>query len=98
MKSDYIYILKCNDGSYYTGITNNLERRIREHENGQLKGCYTQNRRPVTLAYFEKYYNVNNAITREKQLKGWSRKKKEALISENFERLSLLSKNYTQYR
>ncbi|MGJ7032805.1 GIY-YIG nuclease family protein [Niabella hirudinis] len=97
MKRYYVYILKCADNSYYTGITNNLERRLHQHENGYYEGSYTSSRRPVTLAYYECFHDVRNAIAFEKQLKGWSRKKKEALMRSDWDALKLLSRNYTQY-
>ncbi|ULT41343.1 GIY-YIG nuclease family protein [Niabella defluvii] len=53
MKRYYVYILKCADGSYYTGITGNLEQRLRIHESGENIGCYTYSRRPLTLVYYD---------------------------------------------
>lgn len=91
MKSYYVYILKCSDGSYYTGVTNNLERRLAEHQSGAVPGSYTHVRRPVDLVFYEEFNEVNNAILMEKRIKGWSRKKKEALINEDFEELVRLS-------
>ena len=90
-------ILKCNDDSYYTGFTNNLERRLIEHDEGLNKEAYTHNKKPLTLVWFETFNDVNNAIATEKQIKGWSRRKKEALISENWDKLVLYSKNYTEF-
>lgn len=92
MKTFYVYILKCSDGSYYTGVTNNLERRLAEHKEGQNKSCYTYKRRPVELVFCEDFINPNHAIDFEKQIKGWSRKKKEALIGNDFEKLKDLAK------
>lgn len=97
MKRYYVYILKCSDNSYYTGITSNLERRLHQHENGYYEGSYISSRRPVTLVYYECFHDVRNAIAFEKQLKGWSRKKKEALMRSDWDTLKLLSRNYTQY-
>jgi len=88
----YVYILKCSDEKYYTGITNNLERRLEEHQQGINKNCFTYNRRPVELIYKINFSNPEEAIKWEKKIKDWSRKKKEALISENWERLIELSK------
>ena len=79
----YVYIVKCSDGSYYTGVTNNLQRRISEHDAGIDIECYTFKRRPVELVYSAYFFDVRYAIDREKQIKRWSRKKKEALIAEN---------------
>jgi putative endonuclease len=81
MKQYFFYILLCNDNSYYTGVTNNLERRIIEHENGEDKDCYTYNRKPLKLVFQERFTDVNQAIAFEKQVKGWRRAKKEAIIN-----------------
>jgi putative endonuclease len=91
-KTYWVYILKCNDESYYTGVTNNIDGRIWEHNNDQDKKHYTYKRRPVMLVYCEDYNDINSAIAREKQIKGWTRKKKEALIKSNFNELSKLAK------
>jgi putative endonuclease len=97
MKFYYVYILECNDGSYYTGVTNNLDERIAQHELGYIFTCYTFKRRPLKLVYSVQMDNINQAIALEKQIKGWSRKKKKAFINEDWERLKLLSKNYTEF-
>ena len=91
MKTYFVYILKCSDGSYYTGITNNLEKRFHEHQTGINNSCYTFRRRPVELVYSTMFYDVLQAISFEKQVKGWSRKKKEALIKENWNDLKKFS-------
>ncbi len=96
MKSYFVYILKCNDKSYYTGITNNLEKRIVEHNFGYDKNSYTYNRRPVEIVYSEYFTDATTAIQREKQIKGWSRAKKEALIAGNFDEIVRLSKRKTK--
>jgi putative endonuclease len=75
-----VYILVCSDNSFYTGMTNDLARRKQEHDDGINEGSYTSNRRPVKLVWIEEHKYVNNAIEREKQIKGWSRAKKIALI------------------
>ena len=97
MKTYFVYILKCIDDSYYTGFTNNLERRLSEHHSGKNKDCYTYDKRPLELVWFEQFNDVMNAIETEKKIKGWSRKKKQALINEDWEKLVLYSKNYTQF-
>ncbi len=97
MKFYYVYILKCSDDSYYTGFTNNIERRLGEHFSGLNKNCYTYNKRPLELVWFETFNDVNNAIAIEKQIKGWSRRKKEALINEDWDKLVEYSKNYAQF-
>jgi len=90
----YVYILRCRDGSYYTGHTDNLEKRIGEHYTGKIK-CYTSTRRPVKLVYIEEFASRAKAIQTERQIKGWSRAKKEAYIKENYELLKKLSKRRT---
>ncbi|PBQ33548.1 hypothetical protein CNR22_17790 [Sphingobacteriaceae bacterium] len=77
----YVYILKCSDHSYYTGVTNNPERRLIEHNTGFNKDSYTYSRRPVEMLYLERFTDYNLAISWEKRIKDWSRKKKEALIN-----------------
>lgn len=75
----FVYILRCNDNSYYTGITNNLAKRIKTHNSG--KGSYyTKTHRPVKIVYFEVSENKSLAIKREIEIKSWKRKKKENLI------------------
>jgi predicted GIY-YIG superfamily endonuclease len=79
----WVYILRCCDGSYYTGCTTNIDQRLYEHQAGVFSG-YTSSRRPVELAWLEEFPDVNQAIDVERQLKGWSRKKKEALMRGDF--------------
>jgi len=88
-----MYIFKCNDGTYYTGSTKNLEKRIAEHNNGEGAN-YTRKHLPVELIYYEEYHRVDLAFQREKQVQGWSRKKKEALISDQSEELPELAIAY----
>ena len=78
-----VYVVQCFDRLYYTGVTNDIDRRLWEHNTGFNKSCYTFKRRPVTLKYLEEFDDINEAIDREKQIKGWSRKKKEALIRDD---------------
>ena len=80
MSKGWMYILECADGSYYTGSTNNLELRLAQHQAGEGAN-HTQKRLPVKLVYFEAFQRVDEAFYREKQVQGWSRKKKEALIN-----------------
>jgi len=91
MKTYWIYILECADRSYYTGISNDAEKRLMEHQAGVDPACYTFKRRPVKLVYYEEYNDVMEAINREKQIKGWSRAKKLALIKGNIDVLLKLS-------
>ncbi len=95
MKNYYVYILKCADSSYYTGVTNDLERRLEIHHQGINKSCYTYSKRPLTLAFYNIFSDINQAISFEKQVKGWSRKKKEAIINDRWEDLPSLSKSKT---
>ena len=88
----YVYILKCNDSTYYTGVTNNIDRRVREHQSGEALNSYTSKRRPVQLVFYAEFSNVEDAIEKEKKIKKWSKKKKEALINGEFEWLPLLAK------
>jgi putative endonuclease len=89
----YEYIVECRDGFYYTGMSNDLDRRLWEHNTGYNPKCYTYRRRPVELQYCEYFSNVNYAIARERQIKGWSRKKKEALFKEDWNELVKLAKS-----
>jgi putative endonuclease len=88
-----VYILRCADGSYYTGLTKQqIEARLWEHNAGTYDG-YTKKRRPVELVFTETYDRITDAIQRERQIKGWSRVKKEALIALNYELLPKLAAN-----
>jgi putative endonuclease len=91
-----VYIVECKDGFYYIGVTNDLERRLWEHDTGYNKHCFTYERRPVKLKYYEVTHDIKQAILREKQLKGWSRKKKQALFKEDWEELKKLSKSASE--
>ncbi|MCZ2356894.1 MAG: GIY-YIG nuclease family protein [Bacteroidia bacterium] len=75
-----MYILKCANGAYYTGSTQNLERRLEQHQAGEVAN-FTKKHLPVTLVYYEEYQRIDDAFYREKQVQGWSRAKKEALIN-----------------
>lgn len=82
----YVYILRCGNGDLYTGMTTNLDRRLQEHQSGK-GGWFTKTTQPVELLYHEVYDSENQASQREIQLKGWTRRKKLALISGNREAL-----------
>ena len=86
----YMYILKCADGSYYTGSTWNLEKRLAEHQSGQ-GAKHTRKHLPVELVYCEECDRVEDAYRREKQIQGWSRKKKEALMAGDMNALHRLA-------
>ncbi len=92
MKNYFVYIVRCSDGSYYTGVTSNLEVRLSNHNSGIFRG-YTSFRLPVELVYANRFTNIDDAIHAEKQIKGWSRAKKEALINGDFDALVMLSKS-----
>jgi len=95
----YTYILLCADGSYYTGSTKDLLRRLKQHQTGQGAN-HTKKRLPVALIYFEVYDRIDRAFYREKQIQGWSRKKKEALINRQPELLNGLAacQNETHFK
>lgn len=90
MPIGYMYILKCRDGTYYTGSTIKLEKRLLEHQAG-LGANYTAKRLPVSLFYYEEYPRIDLAFKREKQVQKWSRKKKEALALKKYVELHNLS-------
>ncbi|MFV8335271.1 GIY-YIG nuclease family protein [Flavobacterium sp. RSP29] len=92
MKQSYVYILKCSDNSYYTGVTSNLESRMFKHDTGYYTESYTSSRRPLQLVFYCEFTDINLAIDTEKQIKKWSRAKKEALINGDFDALVNLAK------
>ena len=79
----YVYILQCNRDSYYTGHTDNIEGRVVAHQRGEVSG-YTQVRRPVQLAFVEEVASRQVAFDRERQIKCWSRAKKQTLIERDW--------------
>ncbi len=95
MQSSYtyfFYILKCSDGSFYVGSTTNLENRLKTHNQGEGAN-HTAKRRPVQLVYQEEFNSLDDAVKRERQVKKWSKAKKEALIRGEMETLQKLSKS-----
>jgi predicted GIY-YIG superfamily endonuclease len=88
----WTYILRCRDGSYYTGHTEALESRIAAHQSGQI-AAHTRSRRPVALAWSQDFPTRLEALEAERRIKGWSRAKKEALIAGDWHRLSHLARN-----
>jgi putative endonuclease len=96
----YVYILSCNDNSFYIGITNNLEKRYIEHQRGLDKNSYTYSRRPLLLEFSQEFNDVLQAIYFEKKIKGWTRAKKQALINGEWDMLKILSecRNSTHYK
>jgi len=91
----WVYILKCNDNSYYTGHTDNLEARVAMHSAGSIDG-YTATRLPVSLVFSEQFASRLEALEMEKRIKGWSRKKKEAMIRGDWDEVSRLARSRTQ--
>ncbi|MDO9012572.1 MAG: GIY-YIG nuclease family protein [Gallionella sp.] len=89
--SFWVYILRCSDDSYYTGHTDNLEQRIGEHQHGLCEG-YTSTRLPVELVFSQACATREEALAAEQQIKGWSRKKKEAMMRGDWTEVSRLAK------
>jgi Predicted endonuclease containing a URI domain len=87
----WVYMLRCRDGSYYAGHTDNLERRIAEHDCGTIP-CYTHDRRPLHLVFSQDFATREEALAMERRLKGWSRAKKEALIDGSWEMINRLGR------
>ncbi len=98
MKQFCVYILECSDGSYYTGMSSDIYARLQEHHSGYYPDCYTFKRRPLKLVYYQEFADFNQTMLFEKQVKGWSRKKKQALIESRWDDLKSFSRNYTEYR
>ncbi|HET6895781.1 MAG TPA: GIY-YIG nuclease family protein [Candidatus Baltobacteraceae bacterium] len=90
--SYFVYMVLCDDGSYYTGVTRDADRRAAQHNEGIDPRCYTFTRRPVRLVYSSQFNDVNEAIRFEKQLKGWSRKKKQALVRGDWDAIVTLAR------
>lgn len=89
----FMYILQCANGKYYTGSTRKSpEERLTEHQQGKRGANFTAKHLPVILVYFERFPNIGEAFNREKQIQGWTRKKKEALINGKSNQLKELSK------
>ncbi len=86
----YVYILECENGTFYTGLTDNLQRRFSEHASGK-GGNYTERNRPEEMLYYETFDTRTSAEKREKQIKRWTRDKKNALIQGNIDKLRGLS-------
>ena len=88
--SFWVYILQCSDGSYYVGHTDDLEKRFGEHRDGLVPG-YTHTRRPVSLVYSQEFVTREEALAAERQIKGWSRAKKAALIRGDWKEIQRLA-------
>ncbi|MDC9722175.1 MAG: GIY-YIG nuclease family protein [Urechidicola sp.] len=100
MKTYYVYILKCSDSILYAGITNDVERRLDEHQRGLNKTCFTFKRRPLELIFYQDFNDVEQAIYFEKKIKKWSSKKKLALSNGDYDMLEILSecRNATHHK
>lgn len=92
----WVYIVRCADGSYYTGHTDNLEYRISQHQSGELGG-YTVTRRPLELVFTQECTTREEALRAERQLKGWSGKKKEAMMRGDWATVNRLSRGKHRY-
>lgn len=88
----HAYLLRCGDGSFYAGHTEDLETRVAQHQQGLIPG-YTIARRPVVLVWTESFGTRDEALVAERRIKGWRRAKKQALIDGDWERLKLLARN-----
>jgi predicted GIY-YIG superfamily endonuclease len=99
-ESYFVYMLLCSNKAYYIGLTNDLIKRFEEHVKGKYCNCYTFKHRPLELVYCETIPFLKEAVEREVQLKKWSRKKKQALIQQDYHKLHLLAEcqNLSHYR
>ena len=88
----FVYMLLCRDGTYYTGCTADLASRLIHHENGESITAYTYSRRPVKLVWAGEFTRLDEALSFERQVKGWSRKKKAALIEEDWDKIHAIVK------
>jgi putative endonuclease len=94
----WVYILRCADGSYYTGHTDNVEKRLGEHAIGAIPSCYTFNRRPLELVLTHEFTTRSEALISEQQIKGWSHKKKEAMIRGDWAEVSRLARSTKAFK
>jgi len=94
VKQYYVYMLQCFDGTFYVGVTNNVDRRFWEHSSGIHRECYTFNRRPLRLVHVSEFSEVDQAIAFEKKLKRWSHRKKRAFATGNFGDLARFARGY----
>lgn len=90
--SFYAYLLRCSDGSFYAGHTDNLDLRVAAHKQGDASG-YTAPRRPIALVWSESFDTRDEALAAERRIKGWSRGKKQSLVEGNWERIKVLARN-----
>ncbi len=88
----HAYLLRCSDGSYYAGHTENIEQRIAQHQTGAIPG-YTVRRRPIAVVWSQAFPSREEALAAERRIKGWGRAKKEALIAGDWQKVSMLARN-----
>jgi len=88
----FVYMLLCADKSYYIGHTNNIEKRICEHENGTYPCCYTKSRLPVKIVFIQGFETRHEAFVAERQIKKWSRAKKQALVKQDWNEVSFFAR------
>jgi putative endonuclease len=93
VKSYWVYVLLCRDGSFYVGVTSDVEARLAWHAEGTNRRCYTYSRRPLELVYTASFLTPEEAIRAEKQLKGWSRAKKAAMLRGDWGRIRVLARS-----
>ena len=93
----WVYLLKCADNSYYTGHTDDLEARLAQHHQKMHPSCFTATRLPVTLVFSQEFPTREDALASERQIKGWSRKKKEALIKGDWKALLIYARRSTDF-
>jgi putative endonuclease len=94
----WVYMLLCSDGHYYIGVTNDVERRVAQHNLGEDVDCYTFKRRPVRLVYASEFRDIRDAIAWEKHIKRWSRAKKAALLRGDYDEIGRLARGKTVAR
>ena len=94
----YVYILRCFDGTFYVGVTRDIDRRIAQHHDGWDRICYTYNRRPLKVAHVSEFELLTDAIAFEKQLKGWSHRKKRAFVEGKFDELKRFARGPNKHR
>ena len=95
--SFWVYMLQCADRSYYVGHTDELEKRVLQHERGE-SGGYTSTRRPVRVVFTQAFASREEALAADLQIKGWSRKKKEALVQSDWAEMSQLAQRRKPFR
>jgi predicted GIY-YIG superfamily endonuclease len=92
VRSYWVYMLLCSDGTYYTGVTGNIETRLAQHHRGFFVTCYTYKRRPLRLVYTAEFASPDEAIFWEKRVKGWSHDKKSALARDDWPEVRRLAR------